>query len=122
MATHNRIRGNRTEIVGLDSDTINLDRLRKNSERSDITDISELSVPPAVRRRPMVRSMTEVRPDPLLEGLFFTARSHSINEPEPTPVPEEDENKPSEVSCSCIFVRICNLYFVLTIFQVFSIS
>lgn len=96
MATHNRIRGNRTEIVGLDSDTINLDRLRKNSERSDITDISELSVPPTVRRRPMVRSMTEVRPDPLLDGLFFSARSHSMNEPEPTPLPEEDENKQSE--------------------------
>lgn len=97
MATHNRIRGNRTEIVGLDSDTLNSDRLRKNSERSDITDISELSVPPAGRRRPMVRSLTEVRPDPLLDGLYFTARSHSMNEPEPTPLPEEDENKPSEV-------------------------
>lgn len=40
--------------------------------------------------------MTEVRPDPLLEGLFFTARSHSINETEPTPVPEEDETKQSD--------------------------
>lgn len=40
--------------------------------------------------------MTEVRPDPLLEGLFFTARSHSINETEPPPVPEEDETKQSD--------------------------
>lgn len=55
MATHNRIRGNRSEIVGLDGDSINLDRLRKTSERSDITEISDVSLPPTVRRRPMVR-------------------------------------------------------------------
>lgn len=98
MATHNRIRGNRTEIVGLDNDSIIPDRLRKMSERSDITDTSELSVPPPpVRRRPMVRSMTEVRPDPHLDSLYFPTRSHSINEPESSPLPEEDENKQSEV-------------------------
>lgn len=56
MATHNRIRGNRTEIVGLDSDSSGLDRLRRTSERSDMTEVSDISVPPQIRRRPMVCS------------------------------------------------------------------
>lgn len=61
--------------------------------------------------------MTEVRPDPLLEGLFFTARSHSINEPEPTPLPEEEEEtKPSEVDI-CLNIHNFNTSSIAKLFN-----
>lgn len=66
--------------------------------------------------------MTEVRPDPLLEGLFFTARSHSINETEPPPVPEEDETKQSD-EVSHKLLRAQNTFISLSLsFALFILS
>lgn len=100
MASHNRLSGN----TGNDGDlggglSAGMERFRRCSERSDFTEVSDNSVPP--RRRPIVRSLTEVRPEPPVfsEGLFFSAKSRPLidNEPAQTLEEEDEEIKQSEV-------------------------
>uniref|UniRef100_A0A1B6CRP1 Ion transport domain-containing protein n=2 Tax=Clastoptera arizonana TaxID=38151 RepID=A0A1B6CRP1_9HEMI len=102
MASHNRLSGN----TGNDSDvgpglTTGLERFRRCSERSDFTEMSDGSIPP--RRRPIMRSMTEVRHDTpvFTDGLYFNIKSRPMIESEPAQTLEEEEDeelKQSEVS------------------------